>query len=111
MSIQFNRTWCDARKQSNKHVSDKSTPITLYFSLRSPYSHLTLMNAQELAQHYNVPLELKPVLPMLMRGLSVPKNKTSYIFMDTVRESKKLGIPYSNVADPLGKGVENGYAI
>lgn len=111
MPIHFNRTWCNARKQPNKHVSDKSTPITLYFSLRSPYSHLALMNAQKLAQHYNVPLELKPVLPMLMRGLSVPKNKTSYIFMDTVRESKKLGIPYGNVADPLGKGVENGYAI
>lgn len=109
--IQFNRTWCGLFKQPENKARDKTTAIQLYFSLRSTYSHLALINAQKLAKHYNVPLELKPVLPMLMRGLSVPKNKTSYIFMDTVRESKKLGIPYGNVADPLGKGVENGYAI
>jgi len=109
--VMFNKTWCELFNKPEKQVADKTTPIQLYFSLRSPYSHLALINAQKLAQHYQVPLELKPVLPMLMRGLSVPKNKTQYIFMDTVRESKKLGIPYGNVADPLGKGVENGYAL
>jgi 2-hydroxychromene-2-carboxylate isomerase len=34
-----------------------------------------------------------------------------YIFHDTKREAKKLGIDYGFVADPLGKGVENCYVL
>lgn len=64
-----------------------------------------------LANAWNIPLQLRPVLPMLMRGQSVPDAKKWYIFHDTKREANKLGIPYGFVADPLGAGVERCYAL
>lgn len=108
---QYRRTWEQFCKQPADLVKDKATPIELFFSMRSPYSHIALSRCHALAEHYGVPLVIKPVLPMLMRNLSVPKNKTRYIFFDALRESQKLNIPYGKVADPLGKGVENTYAL
>lgn len=107
----YARTWEDFCTQSANTLRDKNTPIELFFSMRSPYSHLALNRCHRLAQHYGVPLKIKPVLPMLMRDLKVPKNKTRYIYFDALREGQKLGIPYGKVADPLGRGVENTYAL
>ena len=89
----------------------QAEPLLLYFSARSPYSHLGLERAVQLAQHYAIPLQVKPVLPMMMRGLSVPAAKKFYIFHDTRREADKFGIRYGYVADPLGAGVERCYAL
>lgn len=86
-------------------------PVTLYFSARSPYSYLGLELAVKLCNHYGCPLIVKPVLPMMMRGMNVPQTKKMYIFHDTKREAKKHGIDYGFVADPLGKAVENCYAL
>ncbi|MGR6872880.1 DsbA family protein [Pseudomonas sp. HK3] len=107
----YARTWQNFCAQPRNAITNKQEPVELFFSMRSPYSHLALNRCQKLAEHYGVPLTVKPVLPMLMRNLSVPKNKTRYIFFDALREGKKLDIPYGKVADPLGKGVENTYAI
>ncbi len=86
-------------------------PLTIYFSARSPYSYLGLERGVTLARHYGVPILIKPVLPMLMRGMSVPDRKKWYIFSDTKREALNLGLEYGNVADPLGAGVERCYAL
>jgi len=64
-----------------------------------------------LAKHYDVPLEVKPVLPMMMRGMLVPPRKKWYILADTKREALKLGLDYGFIADPLGEGVERCYAL
>lgn len=109
--VLFDRTFKDFCQTSPDSITDHQTPLVLYFSMRSPYSHLALNRCYQLCQHYDIPLEIKPVLPMLMRGLPVPKNKTQYIFFDTLREAKKLGVEYGNVADPIGQGVRNCYAI
>ncbi|GAC19377.1 DsbA family protein [Paraglaciecola arctica] len=87
------------------------TPLVIYFSVRSPYSYLGLVRAVKLADHYQVPLELKPVLPMLMRGLPVPPKKSIYIALDVKREAQCYGIPFGKIADPLGKGVERCYSL
>lgn len=86
-------------------------PVVMYFSLRSPYSYLGLEKAVRLARRYQRRLLIKPVLPMVMRGLSVPPVKKMYIFLDTKREAERAGIPYGRVADPLGAGVERCYAL
>lgn len=109
--VLFNKTYADFCQQpavANSHTDKK---LVVYFSIRSPYSHLGLEQAIKLAQHYQLTLEIKPILPMIMRGLSVPKTKKMYIFHDTKREAEKLGIDYGFVADPLGKGVENCYLL
>lgn len=108
---QYQRTWENFCHKPANVVREKHLPIELFFSMRSPYSHIALKRCHKLAEHYGIPLKIKPVMPMLMRQMAVPKNKTRYIFFDAVRESKKLNIPYGKVADPLGKGVENTYAI
>ncbi len=85
--------------------------LTVFFSARSPYSYLGLENAIRLSEFYDIELDIKPVLPMVMRGLAVPQRKKMYIFHDTKREATRHGIPYGKVADPLGAGVERCYAL
>jgi len=97
----------NARRE--KHAPQE--PITMYFSARSPYSYLGLVRARKLSEHYQIPLNIKPVLPMVMRRMQVPNNKGFYIFGDSKREANTHGIAFGLWADPLGKGVENCYAL
>jgi len=85
--------------------------LTIFFSLRSPYSYIGFERALALAGRYGVPVDIRPVLPMLMRGLKVPPAKSRYILMDATREAEALGIPFGRIVDPLGKGVERTYAL
>lgn len=88
-----------------------SKTVEFYFSFRSPYSYLAFDRVQHLAEHYKAELILRPVLPMLMRGLPVPKAKSRYILQDCTREARRLGIPFGRICDPLGAGVERGSAV
>lgn len=108
--IKYNKLH-DLYQPFNKPIADKTSPLTLYFSIRSPYSYLGLLRSIKLANHYQIPLELKPVLPMLMRGMQVPKKKGIYIVLDTKREANSYGIEFGKIADPLGEGVERCYAL
>ena len=83
--------------------------ITVYISLRSPYSYLGLIQVKKLASHYRIKLDVKLVMPMIMRGLSVSRLKQKCIFVDAAREAKAKGIPLYKFADPIGQGVLNGY--
>lgn len=85
--------------------------LELYFSLRSPYSYLALIKAKQFCDHNHLKLNLKVVLPMVMRGLPIPEKKKMYIFLDAKREGDKQGIPYGFLTDPLGLGVLNCYAL
>ncbi len=87
------------------------SPIEMYWSIRSPYSYIALLRARQLADHYNVALVVKPVLPMVMRRMQVPKVKKLYISQDAKREAKQCGIEFGMIADPLGEGVERCYAL
>ncbi|UZE94595.1 DsbA family protein [Alkalimarinus alittae] len=113
-SIYYNRTHvnaCNTFPLATTNATVHPSPLTLFFSIRSPYSHLGLERAVRLAKYYDIALIVKPVLPMVMRGLAVPDAKKMYIFHDTKREANKYGINYGFVADPLGAGVERCYAL
>lgn len=86
-------------------------PLDLFYSFRSPYSHLAVRRADELADAFGMRLMLRPVLPMLMRGIAVPRKKLRYILRDTAREAERLGVPFGNCVDPLGEGVERCHAV
>lgn len=86
-------------------------PLEFFYSFRSPYSFLTVQRIFDIADAFGLDLHIRPVLPMLMRGLKVPKPKLEYIVKDTSREARRLGIPYGKFADPLGKGVERCMAV
>lgn len=98
-------------KDKNSANLINKSPLVIYLSLRSPYSYLGFMQALKMSQHYNIPLLIKPVLPLMMRNLSVSKNKMRYIFLDSIREAKLKKIPFDKFLDPLGQGVINCYQL
>jgi 2-hydroxychromene-2-carboxylate isomerase len=85
--------------------------IHFYCSLRSPYTYLAARQVRQLAEHYGAELQLRFVLPMVMRGLPVPWPKRLYILRDAKREADRLGIPFGKVVDPVGRPVEDGLAL
>lgn len=87
-------------------------PVLHFFcSLRSPYTYLAVARCAQLAQHYGAELRLRFVLPMVMRGLPVPREKRMYIVLDTKREAESLGLPFGRIADPVGLPTERGLAL
>src|SRR5690606_38529090 len=58
-----------------------------------------------------VPLQLRPVLPMVTRGLKLPTIKKLYIVRDAKREADRQGIPFGELCDPVGPGAENCIAL
>lgn len=85
--------------------------VELWFSFRSPYSWLALPRARTLAQAWGAKLELRPILPMVMRGLAVPRIKTLYITLDCKREAERLGLPFGKIVDPVGAGAARALAV
>ncbi len=81
-------------------------PLEFFFSFRSPYSYLAAIQLREALPQLGVELRVRPVLPMAMRGMKVPRSKRLYIARDVRREADRLGIPFGNIADPLGSGAE-----
>jgi 2-hydroxychromene-2-carboxylate isomerase len=85
--------------------------LHFFLSFRSPYTHIAAARVRRLAARWNARLVLRPVLPMVMRGLPVPLEKRMYILRDTKREAERLGIAFGRVCDPVGAGVERGLAV
>ncbi|NVO55406.1 DsbA family protein [Rhodobacteraceae bacterium B1Z28] len=94
-----------------ENAFEEGRQVEFFFSFRSPYSYLAFDRIRDLTCRHNAKLILRPVLPMLMRGLPVPSLKSSYILKDCAREARRMEIPFGRICDPLGKGVERGYAL
>ena len=92
-------------------LSEKPLTAELWFSFRSPYSYLALEQIEAVLAPYQVPLTLRPVLPMVTRGLPMPSVKRMYIVRDAKREADRLHIPFGELCDPLGTGVDRCIAI
>lgn len=85
--------------------------LECFVSLRSPYCVISMARTFALAQRWPIDLVLRPVLPMVMRGLPVPLAKKLYIVRDTKREAEDLGIPFGDVFDPVGRPVERAFSL
>ena len=81
-------------------------PIEYFYSFRSPYSYISLKSTFAIAKAFGMKLEVRPVLPMVARGMSVPKSKLLYIIQDANREARRRNMPFGKFADPVGEGVE-----
>ena len=100
------QTVTQARPQNGKQPQ-----LFFYGSLRSPYTYLAARRARQLAEQYGAELLLRPVLPMVMRGLPVPLEKRLYIVRDNKRIAERLGLPFGKIADPVGPPTERGLAL
>lgn len=84
-----------------------ATTLDVFFSLRSPYSYLSLIRLDRLRAQYSdrVQLRLRPVLPMVERGVELTPEKRRYILKDAARVANKHQIAFGYVRDPLGPGL------
>jgi 2-hydroxychromene-2-carboxylate isomerase len=78
--------------------------LDFFFSFRSPYSYLAAPRAFALADDYAVDVVFRGVIPMAMRGQSVPREKGLHTLRDAKREANRLGMAFGPVWDPLGDG-------
>lgn len=85
--------------------------LDFYFSFRSPYSYLAADRVFKLADLYKIPVMPKPVMPMVNRGIALPKTKRNYILRDAKREAEKYNMPFGKICDPLGDGIHNAMAL
>jgi 2-hydroxychromene-2-carboxylate isomerase len=85
--------------------------IEYWFSFRSPYSWISFPRMRRLAKHYDCELRLRFILPMVMRGLPVPRVKRFYITLDTKREAERAGLPFGTIVDPVGAGAARALAV
>ena len=83
----------------------------MWFSFRSPYSYLALEQIEGVLSPYQVPLELRPILPMVMRGAQLPNTKRMYIVRDAKREADRLNIPFGELCDPIGPAIDKLIAV
>jgi 2-hydroxychromene-2-carboxylate isomerase len=90
---------------------DGSLTLEVYPSLRSPYTSISFDRAVKLAQDTGVKLVVRPVLPMVMRGVPATRQKGIYIFSDAAREAREANIPYGNFRDPIGEPVRRCYSL
>lgn len=88
-----------------------SLRLEFYASLRSPYTAVIYDRVIALARDSGVVLDLRPVLPMVMRGVPVTVQKGRYIFFDAAREAEELGLPPGRPRDPIGEPVRRLYSL
>ena len=83
-----------------------------YFpSLRSPYTAISYDRTIELARRTGVQLQLRPVMPMMMRGIPAPRMKQFYIITDAKREADLYGEPLGPIVDPFGEPVKRAFSL
>jgi 2-hydroxychromene-2-carboxylate isomerase len=96
---------------AGSYQANGSLTLEIYASLRSPYTAVIFDKAVELAERSGVKLELRPVLPMVMRGVPATREKGMYIFADAAREARALGLDFGNMYDPIGEPVRRLYSL
>ncbi len=101
----------DSPQADAKAGSGAGKEVHFYLSFRSPYTYIVAERIRALAGAYGADLKLRFVLPMVMRGLPVPRMKGYYITTDVAREARRMGIAFGKIADPVGTPVERGYSI
>lgn len=96
---------------AGSYQANGSLTLEIYASLRSPYTAVIFDKAVELAERSGVRLALRPVLPMVMRGVPATREKGMYIFADATREARALGLDFGNIYDPIGEPVRRCYSL
>ena len=103
---------CSLNLSAPEHIiSNKKVNLTYYPSLNSPYTLVSAKRVKELSETYPINLITKPVLPMLMRDMTIPEYKAKYIISDAAREGRKYGHEIKNIYSPLGSPARKAYSL
>jgi 2-hydroxychromene-2-carboxylate isomerase len=98
-------------KAPNKLESEQKFNLYYYPSLNSPYTFVSVTGIQKIKDGYPINLITKPVLPMLMRKMTIPNSKVKYIISDAAREGLKKNNPIGKIYSPIGKPARKAYSI
>ena len=98
-------------KAPSKLNSEKKVNLCYYPSLNSPYTYACAKRVREIRDDYPINLITKPVLPMLMRNMTIPDFKGKYIISDAAREARKHGYPMGSIYSPIGKPARKAYSL
>ena len=103
---------CSLNLSAPEHIiSNKKVNLTYYPSLNSPYTLVSAKRVKELSETYPINLITKPVLPMLMRDMTISEYKAKYIISDAAREGRKYGHEIKNIYSPLGSPARKAYSL
>jgi len=94
-----------------KNTNTDGLTIEFYPSLNSPYTYISFSRIKELSKKYSCDLIIKPVLPMLMRGMKIPGSKGLYILNDASREGREIGVEINKIYTPIGRPAERAYSL
>jgi 2-hydroxychromene-2-carboxylate isomerase len=108
----------DAPQVAPRPVGSSSFPpqaramtLEFYPSLRSPYTAIIWEPTLALARASGVELVVRPVLPMVMRGVPATYAKGFYAWTDARREARRNGVDFGNFYDPVGNPIKRGYSL
>jgi len=103
---------CSLRLKTSEILnSSKKVNLTYFPSLNSPYTHISTQRVKEMANNPSVNLITKPVLPMLMRGMTIPTYKGKYIISDAAREGRKYNHEIKSIYSPIGLPARKAYSL
>ena len=95
----------------SKIESEIKVNLYYYPSLNSPYTYVSAKRVREMKNDYPIDLITKPVLPMLMRNMTIPAIKGKYIISDAAREGRKNDYPMGSIYSPIGKPARKAYSL
>ena len=88
-----------------------SLTLEVFASLRSPYTAIIFDQSVQLARDTGINLRVRPVLPMVMRGAPITREKGVYIFTDVAREARAAGVDFGKFHDPIGEPIRRCYSL
>ena len=95
----------------NNLQSDQKLNLYYYPSLNSPYTFVSTKRVRQMREDYPVNLITKPVLPMLMRMMTIPGFKAKYIISDAAREGRRHNHEMKSIYSPIGKPARKSYSL
>lgn len=90
-----------------------SSELTLevFPSLRSPYTAVSFPAVLDLIERTSVETRMRPVMPMMMRGVPAPRTKQLWILRDAAREGRRRGVAIEHPVDPFGEPVRRALSL
>ena len=109
---QASESICPLQLKAPKQLaSDKKLNLYYYPSLNSPYTFVSTKRVRQIREDYPVNLITKPVLPMLMRMMTIPTFKAKYIISDAAREGRKYDHEMRSIYSPIGQPARKSYSL
>ena len=92
-------------------LTSSDAELEYFPSLRSPYTAIGHARVLDLIERSNVQVNVRVVMPMMMRGVPAPTAKGQAIMTDAAREGRYFGSPMGRIVDPFGEPIKKAYAF